>query len=280
MRGISPLRAFNKWRAAATALLLGCGAALAHAQDPWADDVISYGPGSNFELNNDNPNTVLGAPERITGETVFDPWDFPATVTPFSTPYQRDEIVSVGAGGHLVVRFDEPIRNDPANPWGLDLILFGNGFFADTAPNFDGTVAGLFGEGPFSVSVSLDGVEFFTIATNLNDGLFPMLAYRDVGGPYTSTPGLIPTDFRKPMNPALSLTDFMGLGFADVLALYGESGGGIALDIASSGLAEAHYVRIDVPEDAASAEFAAMSAVPEPGAALLMLMLLPALRRR
>ncbi|MBK8913753.1 MAG: hypothetical protein IPM64_03965 [Phycisphaerales bacterium] len=264
----------------AALLLTSCVTGAALAQDPWADQVISYASGSNFEVNNDNSATVLGAPERITGETLFDPWDWPATVTPFSTPYQRDEIVSVGAGGHLVVRFDEPIRNDAANPWGLDLILFGNGFFADTAPNFDGTVAGLFGEGPFDVSVSFDGVEFFTIATGLNDGLFPMLAYRDVSGPYTSTPGLIPTDFRKPMNPSLTMADFMGLSFAQVLALYGESGGGIALDIAASGLAEAHYVRIDVPEDSSSVEFAAMAAVPEPGALLLLTMLLPALRRR
>lgn len=247
------------------------------AADPWADHVVDYSAGSNADSLNQNAMTALGEPERVTGEMPFSPFDFPGTVTPYNTPYQQDEVVSVGAGGHLTVRFDEPVRNDPTNPWGVDLIVFGNGFFSSlTPPTYDGPVTDIFGEGPFTVSVSANGVDFVPLAGLFDDATFPMLGYTDVDGPYTQS-GTIPTDFRKPMNPALTPASFIGKTFAEVIALYNGSGGGLGLDIGATGLDEISYVRIDVPLDALSSpDFAGFSTVPEPasfavlaGAALL-----------
>lgn len=38
----------------------------------------------------------------------------------FDTAWQSSELVIVGAGGELTVRFDHPVENDPPNPYGID----------------------------------------------------------------------------------------------------------------------------------------------------------------
>jgi uncharacterized repeat protein (TIGR02543 family) len=62
--------------------------------------------------------------------------------------------VSLGNfGGYIVYRYDEPIRDDPNNPWGVDFIVYGN----PVHPN-DGYAE------PGNVLVSTDGKEWFTLA--------------------------------------------------------------------------------------------------------------------
>jgi len=234
------------------------------AGDPWADRIVSYHLGSGGDPAYTNPNTVLGEPERFTGEL----GGYPGAVTPFNTAWGTDEILSLGVGGHLTVQFDEPITNDPAHPYGVDLIVFGNGAFSD-ARYPEGIVGGLFEEGPFSVSVSADGVQFIPLAGTWKDALFPALGYLDLPGPYAQQRGQVPSDFTRPVDPRLRLADFLGKSFAQVVALYGGSGGGIPLDIGPSGLHEVYYVRIDVLPGATSPEFDALAAVPEPATALL-----------
>jgi hypothetical protein len=210
--------------------------------------------------------------------TGTDPWE--AAVTPFNGPWLTEQVVSIGAGGQLTVRFDEPIVDDPGHPFGVDLIIFGNGFFADASWP-DGVVGGLFEDGPFTVSVSADGVDFVPLPGTHGDALFPMLGYLDLTGPYDTEPGSIPSDFTRPVDPALTYTDFDGRTFDEILALYDGSGGGIPFDIASTGLSEVYYVRIDVPDGATSPDFDALAAVPEPATALLLggLLVARALRR-
>jgi hypothetical protein len=245
------------------------------AQDPWADQVVSYDAGSGADVGYTDPLTALGEPSRMTGT---DPWE--AAVTPFNGPWLTEQVVSIGAGGHLTVRFDEPIIDDPSHPFGVDLIVFGNGFFADA--NWpDGVVGGWFEDGPFTVSVSADGVGFEPLPGTHNDALFPMLGYLDLTGPYDTEPGSILSDFTKPVDPSLTYVDFDGLTFDQILALYDGSGGGIPLDIASTGLNEVYYVRIDVPDGATSPDFDALAVVPEPSTAFLLcsFVLARALRR-
>src|SRR5690349_20989451 len=96
---------------------------LCHA-GPFADAVVSYQPGTGFAPRFTNPRTALGEPSRIN--------PFGETTDPFDPPYGTNQIVSIGAGGHLVVQFHEPIRNDPHNIQGLDFIVFGNAGFIIT----------------------------------------------------------------------------------------------------------------------------------------------------
>ncbi|MCH7848581.1 MAG: hypothetical protein IIB53_09495, partial [Planctomycetes bacterium] len=200
--------------------------------DPYADEWIAYDPGENAAKGYTNPDVVLGSPERFTGELA----GFPGVVSIFNSPFGTDEIVSIGEGGFLTLAFDEPITNDPAHRFGVDFIIFGNAFFLDADwPNGRiGDPAILAAEGPLRVSVSSDGVDFTSLG-DVMEGLFPTQGYLD-SGPYDVTRGNVPSDFTRPVDPALSLEDFAGLTFPQVLDLYQGSGGGIPIDIAASGL--------------------------------------------
>lgn len=250
--------------AGATLLALAASAAsAADLHDPWADVVVSYDAGMDPSPGYTDPQVALGMPERYTGEGAY-----PGAVTPFNSAWGTDEIVSVGAGGHLTVKFDEPIIDAPAHLYGVDLLIFGNGAFIDgDYPN--GRAAGLFSDGPFSVSVSADGSQYFTVATDLDDAMYPALGYLDLAGPYDPNPGAQPSDFLLPVNPAFTLADFVDKTFPEIVALYGGSGGGIPIDISSTGLGQVSYVRIDVPLGASSPEIDGLAAVPEPSSALL-----------
>lgn len=240
--------------------------------DPWADAVIHYNAGTNPQTGyTGNSNVVLGSPERVTGEvTPFPP--FPGSVTMFSTPYGFDEIISIGAGGELIVRFDEPVIDRP----GTDMLIFGNAFFAlDSSFSL---VDGIVSE-PGTVEVSVDGIDWRP-ANGFADGLFPTQGFLDTDM-FGSTIGTQPTDFLKPMNPSLTINDFLGLTYAQALALYDGSGGGASIDIAGSGLANFQFVRVSVPTGALfSTEVDAFAAVPEPATAGLFLIVGVMIRHR
>lgn len=243
--------------------------------DPFADVVVSFDAGQGGAKGYDNPFTTLGSPERFTGEGLF-----PVVVSPFSPPFGQDEIVSIGAGGHLTVRFNTPVRNSPGNPWGIDLLIFGNtGFIDSNWPN--GVVGGLFGNDGGVIEVSRNGKTWFRVPNVTADNMFPTLGYLD-SGPYDDQPGTLPTDFTRPVDPALTLNDFMGRSYAEVLALYDGSGGGTGIDLDSVGLNWIRYVRV-LNEGTDSIEidaFADVRAIPAPGAAGLILLGLPRRRRR
>lgn len=248
------------------------------AADPWADRVDSYDPGQGAAPGFTDPTVSLGSPERFTGEGVF-----PSAVTMFSPAFGTDEIVQIARGGSLVVEFDEPIVNDPAHPFGVDLIVFGNGGFIDEQfPNGQITgSAAMFGLDPMRVSVSTDGV-LFTLVGDYTEGLFPAQGYRDVS-PFSELPGADPTDFTFPIDPSLTQASFAGLSYAQALALYGPSGGGTPIDIAGSGLGSVRFVKIeslDLGQADVSVEIDGFATVPEPGAPLALLVASAILARR
>jgi len=236
--------------------------------DPWADAVVSYVPGANPEAAFTSDAAVaLGPPQRVTGELL----GFPGSITMFASAFGTDEIISIGEGGELVVRFDEPIIDDPAHPFGADLLIFGNTFF--TTSDFEvGNITGDNRE-PATVEVSADNVNWFEVSMSA-DALFPTQGFIDApifGTDDNFEPaGSIPTDFLKPVNPAFTIDDFLGLTYAEALALYDGSGGGTGIDIGPTGLASVSYVRLSVPAGAGhSAEIDALAAVPEPASATL-----------
>jgi hypothetical protein len=210
----------------------------------FADSVVSYDPGTGFVAGFTNANVVLGQPSTVNPFTeatdVFDP------------PYGTDQIVSIGTGGSLTVRFKKAIENHPHNRFGIDFIIYGNSGFIitnDTDDNFNfiGTPAtdgSLFGEndGTTRVSVSSDGKKFYV----LNPAIAP------------TVDGLYPTegsgDFHTPVDPTLTQADFFGLTATDIQALYFGSAGGTGYDISwaqdANGkpvrLHEIHYIRVEV----------------------------------
>lgn len=251
---------------------------------PFAVEVMEYNGGANAAAGYTDGNTALGSPERFTGEGVF-----PSGVTPFNPAFGTDELVSVGAGGHLTLRFERAITNSAANAFGVDFIVFGNAGFVDQSwfdadPSNDGTgVLGsaptLFGGGGTAqVWVSADNISW-SLATITSLDLFPTLGYQDYGVTAPGAPGAVETDFTRAMDPSLTLESLAGMDFDDLRALYGSSGGGIGIDISGTGLSSASYVKF-VNAGGAAFEIDAVAVVPAPGALLTAGLGLMALRRR
>ena len=207
--------------------------------NPWADSVISFDEGVGGSPGYNSPATAIGEPTRLTGEG-----SWPGVVSPFNPPWLAEEIVSIGSSGSLVVAFDEPVVNDPANPWGVDLIVFGNtGCIDNSYP--DGIVGGLFSDDGGVIEVSADGKQWVAITATLADGLWPTRGYID-SQPYDSVGGIQPSDFTMPVDPRLTLSDVMGLNNDEFMEYYRTSGGGTPIDLAETGLDEISFVRISV----------------------------------
>lgn len=233
----------------------------------FANEVISFNAGMGGANGYDNPLVTLGSPERYTGEGIF-----PGVVSPFNPAWGTNEVLSLGAGGHLTVKFNTPIVNAASNPYGIDFIIFSNtGFIDDSFPQ--GIVGGLFGDDGGIIEVSANGVDWVEIAGVPANGLFPTMGYID-SGPYDETPGSVETDFTRPLNPALTMNDFLGQDYDGVRALYDGSGGGTGIDLEGTGLASISYIRISNPASATlSVEIDAFArAMPIPGPATVALL--------
>lgn len=250
-------------------------ATVSRAVDPWADAVVEYDPGSATSFT--DASTALGMPTRFTSPA--SPYGGP--VTPFNSPFGMDELVTIGEGGSLTVRFDEPVTDDPDNPFGIDLLIFGNSFLGlSTFPADETTTAsGAFSEGG-AVWVSADGIDFVEIIGVEADGQFPTLGYTDISTPFPSS-AAVPTDFTRPVDPS---ADLVGLTTSEIVARYDRSGGGVGIDLGAVGLSAISYVRITNPEGSGVSPeidaFADVRAVPEPSTALTLLGSIVAFTRR
>lgn len=236
--------------------LVSAAAGTAFGADPWADRVVSYTAGDGVSADFDNPARALGSPTRVNF--------FGDTVTPFNTPYWSTDVVSIGRGGSLTVAFDEAVTNDAFNPFGIDLLVFGNQFYVT---GNDGRVTGLFAEGG-SIELSSDGVHWTLVTGLMAESGFATNGFIDtVDLQFGSDVGTMPTDFTKPVDPSFST---LGLTREQVVAGYNGSGGGLGIDIGAYGLSEVRFVRVTNAIDAAGTPdidgFADVTAVPAPAA--------------
>ena len=237
----------------------------ATARAQYAGSVINYNPGAGVGVAYTDPTAALGEPSRVT------PGQFGGPVDPFDPAYLGSQLVGVGTGGSLTVRFDSAIHNDPANAFGMDFQVFSSSFFVVTnatdanfnyvgKPATDGTVFGADGVST-RVSVSQDGQTYYT----LNPSLAPVVK------------NLFPTDgggnFAQPVNPVLKNADFAGLTLDDLRAKYAGSGGGTGFDLAwaqdaqgkSVALGDISFIRVDVLGGKVEIDgFSAVGVVPEP----------------
>lgn len=260
-------RCFVKRGSACVLAVAAFGAPVLGA-DPWADRVVSYTQGLGVQDGYDVPGAALGEPTRYTGQGVW-----PSAVTPFNPPFLSSEIVGIGRGGSLTLAFDEPVTDDAANPFGVDLLVFGNAFFAGP----DG-VAGVFGAGG-EMRVSADGVSWVDVSGALQNAV-PTLGYSDLTDPFATDPGAVLTDFTRPVDPAFSP---MGLTFAQIVAAYNGSGGGVGIDLGVLGLSAISYVQFWSPADGVVFNIDAVAdvaAVPAPGVLAVMAAAGLASRRR
>lgn len=193
-----------------------------HAQ--YAAEVVAYSPGQGVSSAFTNAVSALGEPSRIT------PDPFGGPVDPFDPPYKPAELVSLGSGGSLTLRFRTPVLNHPLNRYGIDFIIFGNAGFVITnefdlstfdwigTPATDGSLLGA-NPGDSKVSVSRDGVTWYVLDPTrapLVDGFAP-------------TDGI--GDFHIPVDPVLTTEDFAGTTLEQIRALYNGSAGGSGYDI-------------------------------------------------
>ncbi len=236
------------------------------AADPWADRVIAFNAGVGATPGYTNPAATLGSPERVTGESS----GFSGSVTPFNTPFGTDEIVSIGSGGSLTLAFDEPVTNDPANPFGIDLLVFGNAFFFDA---FFGPVANIIGDDGGAIEVSSDGMAWTLVTGTSADGLFPTLGYLDETNPFGGAAGLAPSDFTKPVDPNFN---WVGSDLGQLITGYDGSGGGAGIDIGPLGFSSISFVRFSFAAGReANFEIDAVSDVspiPSPGSSFALAM--------
>jgi hypothetical protein len=219
------------------------------AEAQFASGVISYNPGSGFSPNFTNSSAALGAPASGSG------------ITPFAPPFSTSQIVSIGAGGSLTLQFNTPIINNPANAYGVDMMIFGNSFFVITSGSGSSAVtSGAIFTSTVStrVEVSADGSTWFTLDPGLAPNVGTLFPTDGTGNPFV------------PVNPALTSANFNGLNLSGIRSLYGGSAGGAGFDLSwardgdgnSVDLQSASFLRIDVLSGRTQID--AISAVPEP----------------
>lgn len=251
-------------------------------QAQFATSVVSFNAGVGYQVEFGSnipitdPSQALGAP------TASNPGEFGGPVDPFNPPYLASQIVSMGTGGSLTLRFDTPIENHAANPFGLDFIVFGNAGFIITNGDFGGggiTDGSLFGAAePNStrVSISADNNTYFTLSPLLTPTFDRYFPTDSQGNPHIA------------VNPAFANEPaFLNQGLPGIRQRYNGSAGGTGFDIDWArdldnnpvNLSSIQYIRVEVLSG--SAEIDSISVVPEPTtSALLTLSALLLLRKR
>ena len=244
----------------AVALILLHFAATAAAYDYDANDfaaeVVSYieGTGVGFDVISlepyNQPETALGRPTlATTGDLDIGP-EISMAVVPVYPAWRSFEVVTIGSGGELILRFNHPVGNDENNPYGIDFIIFGNtrwriegggSWRAESNPETV-TVGGGFYAEQGIVSVSQDGNDWYEFSTGpYADDFAPTVSYKwdDVNDVWAEE--LDPT---RPVDPNLTIAGFDGNSVAEIIDAYDGSAGGTGFDIGTLGLEWIQYVRI------------------------------------
>ena len=248
----------------------------------FATELVDYSSSLTGSSLYNDPYAVLGKPSTNFKNMGFSP----ATgrvklVEPAWNVGLNDEklITTLNTGEYVTVKFDHQVEDDPLNPYGIDLLVFGNSFYvgsnfvSDLSDMEDYMLVGGAWFEQLVVSVSQDGEEWYTYDSGpYCDSAFPTQAYLwdSEIGQWTDTE----SDFTKPVDPELADTLFAGgMSAADAIALYDGSGGGTGFDLAESGYDWIQYVRVEGLDGFSGGEvdaFADVAPVPVPGAIWLL----------
>lgn len=210
----------------------------------------------------------------------------------YATGLQCERLITTfNAGQSVTVKMGRTVYNDPNNPFGIDLIVYGNSFFTAGGGSFVGdatnlnttSVGGVFAES-VQVSVSPDNVHWYSYpadAAHTGDGYYPTNSY--LWDRTTASWTNEEADPTKPVNPAIGTAALSGKSAADVLDLYNGAAGGTGFDLAASGFDFVNYVRFDGVAGYSGGEIdavAAVTPVPEPACLALGAAALPLIVRR
>jgi hypothetical protein len=233
--------------------------ALAADFDPndFAIEVVSYDD-RNVSSHKD-PCTALGRPS-----VDVDYFGVDRPVVPVYAAWEEHQVVKVGFGGHLVLKFSHKVGDDENNPYGVDFIVFGNAFQkigGDTNWEYQDpssvtiTSDDVFAE-PGLVSVSQDGQMWYAYDDpNLPkaDTFAPTLGRMyDPNNAVDAYPGWLNwwwadvTNPTIPLDPNLTAADFIGKTVAEVCTIYGQSAGGTSFDLQD--LAPQDFAALSVDE--------------------------------
>jgi len=214
----------------------------------FAVQIVSTNKLSSNALYND-PTAVLNRPALRyidlgipTRTTIINP--------PFNVATNGGNVLaSISAGGQITVSMGRKVYDDPANPYGVDFIVYGNSFFykwtggtASDSTDFNAsqfTSNSYFGHAAI-VSVSQDGTNWFTY--NSVPALFPDNAFRwDEANDSWTEEQFNPT---KPLNPSVYTNNLDGQSLAGALNLFGGAAGGTGYDLKASGWPWIQYIRV------------------------------------
>jgi hypothetical protein len=215
---------------------------------PYATEVVSYsGPLGSAPYG--DPFALLGKPAtRAAGGNMRVKLVEPA----YSVGPDKEQLITtLNQGSSIVVKFDHEVTNDPNNPYGIDFLVFGNAFFIGQGTVSDSTnmntymlTTGGFFENT-KVSVKLEADDPWVTFDNgpYADSMFPTQAYQWDRANAVWTDNEM--DFTKPVDPALTLSDFANISAADAIDLYNGSGGGTGFDLDDVGLNSIQYIKVE-----------------------------------
>jgi len=192
------------WMLSASLAIAGCDLGPQRPADPFADAVVSFAPGAGAGFGQDRfPDVVLGPPQgRGPAAGSLD-------------------VLSLGRGGEIVLRFDDIIASDGPGP---DLLVFENPF-----PGFPETAV---------VAASEDGSRFFEwpCAATSRDGssagcagVNPVLSSPENGVPATD-PAQAGGDAFDLRDIGLSRARYLRIRDSGQNRIYAAPAGGFDLD--------------------------------------------------
>ena len=224
-----------------------CGTVLAGAAEYDANDfaaeVMDYvqgqGVGQDWLSRRafNDPNSALGPPAL---QTSGDGWYVPAhesvPVVPVYPPFRAAELVTIGNGGQLTVRFNHPVADDENNLHGIDFIVYGDAYqIIGQSAGWTGgnpediVLGGSVSAEPGLVAVSPDGRTWYHFSSGPYADSFAPTAGRqwddgnDVWGEEL--------DATRPVDPNLTAPDLRGMTLAEMIRAYDGAAGGTGFDL-------------------------------------------------
>jgi large repetitive protein len=214
----------------------------------YANQVVSYAPGTIPDAGYDNPAAALGGLNPVVGSYGGSNY----YLTPFDPAYSSSDLVEVGAGGSLVLKLAQTASTDGYTigvhtGFGLADADYPNGTNTDPASYFNSFLR------QADVLVSADGVNW----GNLGTITFDNPSNYDAGSatdPDGLSPGVGPA--ANPGQPFLgSLSSFDGQDWQGTLAVLNGSAGGTWLNLSGvtdengNPIAGVNYIEFSVPNN-------------------------------
>lgn len=247
------------------------------ASADWAAEVIEYVRNNGHPLYT-NAAAALGPAARVTPDSLGGTGDVPVRVN--EGVWSPEQIVSIGNGGHLILKMAQVITNDtdPWHPYGIDLIVYGNSFFSTLLSNEFTLPWAIAYTEHAQIWVSNDTTVWYRAEGAFGDGLMPTQSI-DVNG--------YPADYLLPVHPSLLTNDWFDgtWSYTNTVQAYEGAAGGAPVDLSNlvtadgtpTNIPSATYVKlVDISGVGGSAEIDAVArvrTVPEPGSGVFLLLL-------